>query len=78
MPLGAHAVCREAGTRAEFPGCVGPVTGAGRGGKTASFRYQEAIGGDAQAWRDDEILANRGLRSALIPVLASVLRNPVQ
>ena len=47
MPLGAHAVCREGGSRAEFSGRVGPTVRHGQKGKTASFRNQEAIGRDA-------------------------------
>ena len=47
MPIGAHAVCREGGSRAEFSGRVGPTVRHGQKGKTASFRNQEAIGRDA-------------------------------
>ena len=48
MPLGAHAVCPGAGTRAEFSGRVVPAGRRRQRGKTASFCYQEAIGGDTQ------------------------------
>ena len=78
MPLGANAVCRGVGTRAEFSGCVGPVDRLEQRGKNGFSPLPGSHMRRCTAWRDDEILANRDLRSVLIPVLASALRNPVR
>jgi len=37
MPIGAHAVCREGGSRAEFSGRVGPTVRHGQTGKNGFF-----------------------------------------
>jgi hypothetical protein len=78
MPLGAHAVCLGAGTRAEFPGRVVPAGRRGQRGKNGFFLLPGSHRRRYTMWRDDEILANRGLHSVLIPVLASTLRSHAQ
>ena len=48
VPFGANAASRGGGTQAEVSWRVGPVDRLLRRGKTDSFRYQEAVSGDAQ------------------------------
>jgi hypothetical protein len=49
----------------------------GTEGENGFFLLPRSVGGNPQAVRDEEILAHRGFRSALIPVLVSALRNPI-